>query len=29
MIVCLGWGSLIWDHRDLPIGGGWRNDGPD
>ena len=29
MIVCLGWGSLIWDHRDLPIGGDWRNDGPD
>lgn len=28
MIVCLGWGSLIWDHRDLPIGGDWRNDGP-
>ena len=29
MIVCLGWGSLIWDHRDLPIGSDWRDDGPD
>ena len=29
MIVCLGWGSLIWDHRDLPTDGEWRNDGPD
>lgn len=29
MIVSLGWGSLIWDHRDLPIDGEWRNDGPD
>ena len=28
MIVCLGWGSLIWDHRNLPTGGQWRNDGP-
>ena len=28
MIVCLGWGSLIWDHRNLPAGGQWRNDGP-
>ena len=28
MIVCLGWGSLIWDHRDLPISGHWRNGGP-
>jgi hypothetical protein len=28
MIVCLGWGSLVWDHRDLPTAGEWRNDGP-
>jgi hypothetical protein len=27
-IVCLGWGSLIWDPRDLPIGGAWQTDGP-
>lgn len=27
-IVCLGWGSLVWDARDLPIEGGWNFDGP-
>lgn len=28
MIVCLGWGSLIWDQRDLRIRDGWNFDGP-
>jgi len=27
-IVCLGWGSLIWDARELPIQGPWLSDGP-
>lgn len=27
-IACLGWGSLIWDHRDLPIESTWHDDGP-
>jgi hypothetical protein len=27
-IAILGWGSLIWDGRDLPINGSWENDGP-
>jgi len=27
-IACIGWGSLCWDPRELPITGGWRNDGP-
>lgn len=27
-IACLGWGSLIWDPRNLDIDGEWRDDGP-
>lgn len=27
-VVCLGWGSLIWDPRDLPLGSEWFRDGP-
>lgn len=27
-IACLGWGSLIWDPRGLPISTIWRSDGP-
>lgn len=27
-IVCLGWGSLIWDARELPIIPEWHKDGP-
>ena len=28
MIACIGWGSLIWDKRDLDVDGEWRVDGP-
>lgn len=28
MIACIGWGSLIWDRRNLDVDGVWRVDGP-
>lgn len=28
MIACIGWGSLIWDSRNLDVDGLWRVDGP-
>ncbi|MGA2768566.1 MAG: hypothetical protein ABSF24_09675 [Candidatus Bathyarchaeia archaeon] len=28
-IAFLGWGSLVWDPRNLRTGGTWRNDGPE
>jgi hypothetical protein len=28
MIACIGWGSLIWDKRDLDVDGEWRAPGP-
>lgn len=27
-IVCLGWGSLVWDPKELLIDGHWNTDGP-
>lgn len=27
-IACLGWGSLIWDARELPLSTSWKKDGP-
>jgi hypothetical protein len=28
-IACIGWGSLVWEHRDLPIKSDWHCDGPE
>lgn len=28
-IACLGWGSLIWCQKDLPVTGAWQTDGPE
>lgn len=27
-VVCLGWGSLIWCQKALPVMGAWQTDGP-
>lgn len=27
-IVCIGWGSLIWCEKALPVAGAWQADGP-
>lgn len=29
MIACIGWGSLIWCQKALPVEGAWRSNGPD
>jgi len=28
MIACIGWGSLAWDPKELPVASTWRTDGP-
>jgi len=29
VIVCIGWGSLIWCQKNLPVAGKWQTDGPE